>query len=68
MDRVEFEGKWKEMRGQIKRWWGILTDFDLDRMDGKSDRLIELLQRKYGYTRELAEEEFNQWLKLTVIY
>jgi uncharacterized protein YjbJ (UPF0337 family) len=68
MNREEFESNWRQMRGQIKRWWGILNDFDLDRADGRSDRLVELLQQKYGYTREFAEQEFNQWLKETVVY
>ena len=58
-----FEGKWKEMRGQVKEWWGKLTDDDLERVGGKADQLIGLLQQKYGYTREHAEEEFNRRIK-----
>ena len=58
-----FEGKWKEMRGQVKEWWGKLTDDDLERVGGKADQLIGLLQQKYGYTREHAEQEFNRWLE-----
>ena len=51
------------MRGQVKEWWGKLTDDDLDRAEGKADRLVGLLQEKYGYSREKAEEEFNRRLK-----
>jgi len=58
-----FEGKWKEMRGQVKEWWGKLTDDDLDRVDGKADQLVGLLQQKYGYTRERAAQEFNRRLE-----
>jgi len=57
------EGKWKQMRGQAKEWWGKLTDDDLDRVAGKSEQLIGLLQEKYGYTRERAEKEFNRRLR-----
>lgn len=57
------EGKWKQVRGQVKEWWGKLTDDDLDRVAGKSEQLIGLLQEKYGYTRAHAEEEFNKRLK-----
>ena len=32
-------GKWKQMRGQVKQWWGKLTDDDLDRIDGAMDKL-----------------------------
>ena len=63
MDKDVLEGKWKQMRGQAKEWWGKLTDDDLDRAEGKSEQLIGLLQEKYGYTRERAEEEFNRRLK-----
>jgi len=39
MNRDIFEGKWKEMRGQVKEWWGDLTDDDLDKAGGKADQL-----------------------------
>ena len=51
------------MRGQIKEWWGKLTDDDLEKIGGKFDKLIGLLQEKYGYTQQQAEEEFNRRLK-----
>jgi uncharacterized protein YjbJ (UPF0337 family) len=63
MNKDIFEGKWKEMRGQVKEWWGKLTDDDLDKANGKADQLIGLLQQKYGYTREQAEKEFNRRLE-----
>jgi uncharacterized protein YjbJ (UPF0337 family) len=62
LNKDVFEGKWKEMRGQVKEWWGELTDDDLDRVAGKADQLVGLIQQKYGYTREHAEEEFNRRL------
>lgn len=48
------------MRGKVREWWGKLTDDDLDKVAGKSEKLIGLLQEKYGYTRERAEQEFNR--------
>lgn len=63
MNQDVFEGKWKEMRGQVKEWWGKLTDDDLERVSGKADQMIGLLQQKYGYTKEHAEEEFNRRLE-----
>ena len=60
MNRDIFEGKWKEMRGQVKEWWGKLTDDDLEQAGGNAEQIIGLLQQKYGYTREHAEQEFNK--------
>ncbi len=55
-----FEGKWKQIRGQAKVWWGKLTDDDLDKVNGKFDQFIGMLQEKYGYTREQAQEEYRK--------
>jgi uncharacterized protein YjbJ (UPF0337 family) len=57
------EGKWKEMRGQVKEWWGKLTDDELEQAAGNAEQIVGLLQQKYGYTREAAEEEFNRRIK-----
>lgn len=27
-------GKWKQVRGMVKQWWGKLTDNDLNRISG----------------------------------
>jgi len=62
MNKDIFEGKWKEMRGQVKELWGKLTDDELDQAAGNSDQIIGLLQQKYGYTRERAAEELNKHL------
>jgi uncharacterized protein YjbJ (UPF0337 family) len=63
MNKDIFEGKWKQMRGQAKVWWGKLTDDDLDKVEGKYDKLIGLLQEKYGYTKQQAEEEYQKRTK-----
>jgi uncharacterized protein YjbJ (UPF0337 family) len=59
MNKDNFEGKWKEMRGQVKEWWGELTDDELEQAGGNAEQIVGLLQQKYGYTREKAEAEFN---------
>ena len=63
MNKNIFEGKWKQIRGQAKGWWGKLTDDDLDQVNGKFDKLIGLLQEKYGYTQQQAEEEYQKRTK-----
>jgi uncharacterized protein YjbJ (UPF0337 family) len=60
MNADVLKGKWKQMRGQVKKWWGDLTDDDLDRIEGERDKLIGRLQERYGYTRENAEAEVDR--------
>lgn len=57
------QGKWKQLRGNVKQWWGKLTDDDLDRIDGRRDELIGLVQERYGYAREKARAEVEARLR-----
>jgi uncharacterized protein YjbJ (UPF0337 family) len=56
------EGKWKQLRGEIRDKWGQLTDDELDQIAGKRDKLAGLLQERYGYTRMEAEKEIDAFL------
>ncbi len=60
MNKDIFKGKWKQIRGEAKAWWGKLTDDNLDRASGKFDVMVGLLQEKYGYTREHAIDEIDK--------
>jgi uncharacterized protein YjbJ (UPF0337 family) len=60
MNKDVFEGKWKQIRGEAKAWWGKLTDDDLDRAAGKFEVLAGVLQEKYGYTRQQAADEIDK--------
>jgi uncharacterized protein YjbJ (UPF0337 family) len=51
------EGKWKQIRGQMKEWWAKLTDDDFDVIAGKKDQLVGKLQEKYGWAKRDAEDE-----------
>ena len=60
MNADVLKGKWKQMRGEVKTWWGDLTDDDLDRIAGERDKLVGRLQERYGYARERAEQEVDR--------
>jgi uncharacterized protein YjbJ (UPF0337 family) len=51
MNTGVLKGKWMQLRGKVKEWWGELTDDDLDRIAGEWEQLIGHLQGRYGYTR-----------------
>jgi len=62
MNEDILKGQWKQVRGKIKEWWGVLTDDDLDRIDGQRDQLIGMLQEKYGFTKDQATRELDDHL------
>jgi uncharacterized protein YjbJ (UPF0337 family) len=63
INRDILAGKWKQLRGELKTWWSELTDDDLDRIGGEKDKLIGLVQERYGYTREYAEHQVERRLE-----
>ncbi|MAY37792.1 MULTISPECIES: CsbD family protein [Spongiibacter] len=63
MNRDIAEGKWKQLKGQIREKWGELTDDDIDQVEGSSDRFIGVLQERYGLAREEAKKQFEELKK-----
>lgn len=61
MNKDQFAGKWRELKGKVKEKWGRLTDDDISKINGKYDQLAGQLQRKYGWAKEQAEREINSW-------
>ena len=55
------EGSWKEVKGRVKESWGDLTDDELTEIEGKRDRMVGVLQRKYGLAKMDAEREVDEW-------
>ncbi len=43
-----WEGKWKQLKGEVQKQWGELTNDDLDKIEGSREKLEGLLQEKYG--------------------
>ena len=56
------KGQWKEIKGEAKQKWGKLTDDDLAQVGGKEEQLLGLLQKRYGYAKEKAEEEYKGFM------
>jgi len=54
-------GNWKQVKGKVKEQWGKLTDDDLDVIAGKRDQLEGKLQERYGYAKDRAQKEMNDW-------
>ncbi|MEZ5786514.1 MAG: CsbD family protein [Xanthobacteraceae bacterium] len=61
MDWNRVEGNWKQFRGKVKEQWGKLTDDDLDTIGGKREQLEGKLQERYGYAKDQARQEVDDW-------
>ena len=57
------EARWQQVCGQTRKYWGKLTDEDLERIGGRAERLADALQVRYGYTRLHAESQSNRWMR-----
>jgi uncharacterized protein YjbJ (UPF0337 family) len=53
------KGKLKQLKGEIKRKWGQLTDDDLTQAEGSLDTLMGKVQERTGERRE----EIQKWFK-----
>jgi uncharacterized protein YjbJ (UPF0337 family) len=62
MNKDIIAGKWKEMKGSVKEQWGKLTDDEIDRAEGRAEQMVGLLQQRYGYSKDKAQEEYDRFL------
>ncbi|HBO70716.1 MAG TPA: hypothetical protein DD658_11615 [Deltaproteobacteria bacterium] len=56
-------GNWKQYKAKIREKWSFLTDEELDEVGGKRDRFVEMVERKYGLTRDRVEQAIEEFLK-----
>jgi uncharacterized protein YjbJ (UPF0337 family) len=61
MNTDQLKGKWHQMKGEAKVQWGKLTDDDLEQVDGNAEKLVGRIQERYGYAREKAAKEVEQF-------
>ena len=67
MNEDILKGKWLEIKGRVKERWGKLTNNDLGEIEGKNEKLLGLLRKKYGYIRNKAKLEYNDSVELAEI-
>jgi uncharacterized protein YjbJ (UPF0337 family) len=63
MNWDQIEGKWKQVKGSVRKQWGDLTDDDLTRMAGSRDKFVGVLQERYGIAKEEAQKRADEWAK-----
>lgn len=56
-------GKWKEIKGEIVKSWGKITEDELEQTRGDFVKVAGLIQQKYGETQESVREHLNRFIK-----
>lgn len=56
-------GQWTALRDKIKETFGKLTDDDLRQVEGSIDRMVGVLQARYGYGKEQAQQEWENFAR-----
>ena len=51
--------------GKVKEQWGKLTDDELTQINGNREQLEGKLQAKYGYAKDKAKQEVDDWCNRT---
>ena len=63
MNEDILKGKWRQIKGEVKSRWGKLTDDDMDRVEGDAEKLIGKVQERYGYQRDEAKREVDDFVR-----
>lgn len=63
LNRDTLAGEWKQVKGEVKRKWGQLTDDEMTQIEGNYDKLVGAIQKRYGYTRERTEQEVKSFFE-----
>ena len=62
LNKETIEGKWTEIKGEIQKKWGKLTDQELEASKGDLKSISGLIQQKYGSSKEDFESNLNTLL------
>ncbi|MCY0990479.1 CsbD family protein [Nannocystis pusilla] len=59
MNRDQIQGKWEQLKGKAKQFWGNLTDDDFLKAEGNADKLCGIIQERSGERREEIERKLG---------
>jgi len=62
MNWTTVQGNWNDAKGRVKTKWGRLTDDDLMQVEGNKDRLVGMIQQRYGIAHDKAEQQLEEFL------
>jgi len=63
MNKNILEGNWKQLKGEVRKQWGKLTDDDVSQVQGSAEKLIGAVQERYGKAHSEAADEVSNFLE-----
>lgn len=63
MNWDHIKADWEQVKGKVKAKWGKLTDDDMTTISGKWDQLVGKVRHHYGYEKDKAEKEVDDFLR-----
>ena len=57
------KGKWLEIKGDVRKAWGKLTDDELEQTKGDMKAIGGLIQQRYGETQESYGDKLSNIVK-----
>lgn len=57
----ELKGKWKQQVGSVKLAWGKLTEDEILKSEGRTEKLAGLVQERYAVTRDEADKQVRKF-------
>ena len=61
MNADQLKGKWMQFKGDLKQQWGKFVDDDLQQIEGSFDKILGMLQERYGGNcASLAREQYGE--------
>ncbi len=56
-------GKWREIKGEVQKSWGMLTDDELEKTKGDMKQISGLIQQRYGAAQSGFEDKLSKIFK-----
>src|SRR5919109_2097653 len=63
INQDQFEGNWKQFKGELKKKWGKFTDDDLLVIEGNYDKFEGKLQERYGDQKAKVHKWTDEWFE-----
>jgi uncharacterized protein YjbJ (UPF0337 family) len=59
MNKLQFKGKWHELKGKLSQRFADLTDNDVNYVEGQEEEFLGHLQKKLGKSQQEISEMLN---------